>query len=260
MLRIESRRRYLQHLAEKENETREKIRANYPGHHMNYHPPVTWQEMGKIQRQRERARMASPWGPLVLKGADRWRWCEDLDRSGLVVEIENATAHVTGRRTTGYYTDAFQDEAGHGIVLRLPHRRGFLAAVSDPCNPGAARVDMDIADDADTAARWADSAAERYAEREREFSAAYSAGSRWAELKAEVRDERRRTLAIVAAARAKREHLQDGPVWDLVRRTVCSAWESIREARQEQADLIEAHNWRPNLREAFNDAAGEAVA
>jgi hypothetical protein len=51
MLRIESRRRYLQHLAEKANETRARIRANYPGHHPAYLPPVTWQEMGKIVRQ-----------------------------------------------------------------------------------------------------------------------------------------------------------------------------------------------------------------
>ena len=45
----------------------------------------------------------------------RWYWCDDVCNS---------------IRHTGWYCDSFQDSKIRGIVMRLPHNRGFLAGWS----------------------------------------------------------------------------------------------------------------------------------
>ena len=85
----------------------------------------------------------------------RWQWCDDICRD---------------IRHTGWFCDDFQDSKIRGIVMRLPHGRGFLAGWS--MGEGmASEIDGYIYADAIDAARAADSMAETVAENEREYRA-----------------------------------------------------------------------------------------
>ena len=70
---------------------------------------------------------------------------------------------------TGWYTDEHGDgDKIRGIVMRLPHGRGFIAGWT--MGQGMiSTVDYDIYDDIEDAAHIADSMAEIVAEREREY-------------------------------------------------------------------------------------------
>lgn len=82
----------------------------------------------------------------------RWAWCD---------EVCNSIHH------TGWYCDSFQDSKIRGIVMRLPHNRGFLAGWS--MGGGMiSEIEYTIYDDVHDAAYAADSIAEEVAEKERE--------------------------------------------------------------------------------------------
>ena len=83
----------------------------------------------------------------------RWEWCDEICDS---------------IRHTGWYCDSFQDSKIRGIVIRLPHNRGFLAGWS--MGEGMiSGIEYVIYDDEREAAWAADSLAEKTAEKEREF-------------------------------------------------------------------------------------------
>jgi len=82
----------------------------------------------------------------------RWEWCDDA---------------CSSIHHTGWYCDSFQDSKVRGIVMRLPHNRGFLAGWS--IGEGMiSEIKYTIYNDETTAAWAADSIAEEVAERERE--------------------------------------------------------------------------------------------
>lgn len=84
----------------------------------------------------------------------RWEWCD---------EVRDARI-----RHTGWFADEYQDTKVRGLIMRLPHGRGFLAGYSMGENMSSA-VDLDIYETETEAARAADSLAESVAEREREY-------------------------------------------------------------------------------------------
>lgn len=114
----------------------------------------------------------------------RWQWAEDVKDARI--------------RHSGWYSD--EDGVGElirGIVLRLPHGRGFLAGWS--MGEGMASfVEGDIYDDLVEAARAADSIAESTAERERECQAKErereESEEREREIEEEAEEERLRPL------------------------------------------------------------------
>lgn len=70
-------------------------------------------------------------------------------------------------RHTGWFTDDNQDDTTRGVVLRLPHKRGYLIGCSDPWNDGNVIVDKSSFwryDDEIGAAYAADQTAQWYAE------------------------------------------------------------------------------------------------
>lgn len=94
----------------------------------------------------------------------RWQWCDEIKG-----------AHI---RHTGWYADEFGDgDKIRGIVMRLPHGRGFLAGWSMGESMASA-IDGDIYPDEISAACAADSIAEHVAEREREYQAEQDAQDR----------------------------------------------------------------------------------
>ena len=146
----------------------------------------------------------------------RWQWADETEGACI--------------RHTGWFTDP--DGCGdtiRGIVLRLPHGRGFLAGWS--MGEGmASSVDYSpIFDDATDAARCADSMAESAAESEREREELFRAMNS-AEFDAESAAD------TVARAFALRHHERfGGPA------AVYEALEALREARQALADAREAY-------------------
>lgn len=82
----------------------------------------------------------------------RWRWCDDV---------------ATGIRHTGWFLDDYHHEKARGIVLTLPHGRGFLAGWSMG-ESMASEVESYIYESEHEAAHAADRCAELVAERERE--------------------------------------------------------------------------------------------
>lgn len=84
----------------------------------------------------------------------RWQWCDDVS---------------TSIHHTGWFMDERWSDTIRGIVMRLPHGRGFLAGWSMGEHM-ASEVQSDIYQDERDAARVADQLAEQVAEREREFS------------------------------------------------------------------------------------------
>ncbi len=86
----------------------------------------------------------------------RWEWCDEVSGS-----------HI---RHTGWFSDDFQDQTIRGIVMRLPHGRGFLAGWS--MGKGmASNLEYYVWDDAVDCARAADQMADRAAEDQREHEA-----------------------------------------------------------------------------------------
>ena len=128
---------------------------------------------------------------------------------------------------TGWYTDEEgQGELMRGVVLRLPHGRGFLAGWSLG-NGMAATVERSIIDNERDAAYQADRIAELAAEKECEYQAKCRAADRARELVQEIADKEalrdmieegldkidRRTVAVsievLTAAEARLSFLED---------------------------------------------------
>ena len=83
-------------------------------------------------------------------------------------------------RHTGWYIDDMQCHTVCGVVFQISAKHGesrFLAAMADPFNDGAARVDVSTVYDCErSAAYMADGMAESYAEQEREYQESWRAG------------------------------------------------------------------------------------
>ena len=89
------------------------------------------------------------------------------------LRITEANEHLRGTRqarTTGYYADEDGDSTIIPYVVALPHGRGFWPAYGEGASMWGA-VDYDTYATPEEAARAAHDAAERAADREREFRA-----------------------------------------------------------------------------------------
>ena len=85
----------------------------------------------------------------------RWEWCDEV-------------SDVRSIDHTGWFTNEFCDDKIRGLVMRLPHERGFLAGWSMGEHM-ASGVEYTIYDDIVDAAHAADSLAEHMAEKQREY-------------------------------------------------------------------------------------------
>jgi hypothetical protein len=193
---------------------------------------------------------------------DNYAWIENTKSAGLRF-VGYADEICQSIRHKGWYTDEFQDEVLRGAVWQLPARHGiarYIAGYEDPCNKGAAYVDLDIVsekvdrltpkrEDANEeakrqAARNADSLAERIAEREREYNEAWQAGSRWSDLGDEIAKEREFTLALLVESRPERHAKRETAtphICEAIRATVRNAVAHIAEMREKRAELFEQY-------------------
>jgi hypothetical protein len=102
----------------------------------------------------------------------RWEWADEVEDSRI--------------RHTGWFTDDYGDgDTIRGIVMRLPHGRGFLAGWSMGKSM-ASEIDCSVWDDAIDAARDADRMAERAAEQAREDERKYQEEQRREEQAEEI--------------------------------------------------------------------------
>lgn len=257
---------------------RPKLLADYPGaaeSFLDAYAPTDWRTIARENARRRYQKNGPQWGPVFMDGGEPVRFLECVEGSGLVVVADNATERMTGRRTTGYYVDAWQDRSQHGAVLGTrgedvggSPRARYFAAIPDPDNDGAFRVLWRPQATFSEAAAMADSWAERDAESQREYDAAWQAGRRFAEIAEEIAEDRREALQIL---RDRRAASGSPALCAVIRDKVESLVESIREARAARERLAQgdgegAAYWRysfwpgdKRLREAFNDGAGAAV-
>lgn len=149
--------------------------------------------------------------PFLIAGTSRRvRWCERPDSyfrpMGFCDEVIQAETGFRPRDMgEGWYCspDNETGEVARGVVYRLPHGRGFVAGIADPCNDGPAMLAICEAPEssAANAARYADQLAEWYAEAERRYEEGWRDGQTAREA---WRDALGEALAHVQAARTMR--------------------------------------------------------
>lgn len=153
-----------------------------------------------------------------------YRWIENATR-GLGWRLAGYADTLGVADHNGWYCDAHQDALMRGVVYRLPHGR-FVYGYADPNNEDCALIVDQPCDDEKDAARWADSTAEHFAEREREHSELWSAASYAVDT---VRDARTAVLRALEDVRAL--ETCDAPC---IRRTILetftSEWRDYRAA------------------------------
>lgn len=167
----------------------------------------------------------------------RWQWCDTVEG----VRISH----------TGWYTtpDGCGDTI-RGIVLRLPHGRGFLAG-SSMGHAMSSGADRTIYACEREAARAADRMAEREAETEREYQEAWRAGMDAREADGESRDARRQLIALMRDMRAAARNLAGE-----VGAALCTRLrEDVRELVR---DVYRARARRDELRREWRDVRGFA--
>lgn len=178
---------------------------------------------------------------------DAYAWCEDV--AAHFWNVGNA-AEMLGRHYTGWYTedDGMSGEKAVGVVLEAKNEAAgdtgiYHAAILDPVNDGAAMVGLDTFTDANEAAHRADSAAEQYAEGERDYHAAWSAA----------------TLAA-DTIREARKLIEDTEGLDPARPVVQAAKNEASRQLDQAEEAIEHHRWRnPDaFDETFTGETGEA--
>lgn len=172
---------------------------------------------------------------------DRWRWVENASHGlrvvGPVHDIQPEGCYRRPVDHNGWYLDPFgYGETVHGAVLQLPARAGvvrYVPAIADPFNNDCYCCDFrNVTDDLRTAIYAADSMAERYAEREREYQLMEYAKLRAEELREEAKELRAKHSATVADMRALRELAPDAP-------TACTVLrESLRAMRKRAREAL----------------------
>lgn len=222
----------------------------------------------------------------------RWIECPEalgFEFIGFADEIDTSINH----RGWFLYDEGIPGEVARGAVyaLKAGGRMIYLGAILDPHNDdGSALFDWDpvivepiprgeryslqmgcygsapcsraeafewkCEDAKDTAAGYADSFAERYAEQSRDNDSAFQAGCRYSELGDEVKDERRNLLTLLGELKRARTGKYPA-ICDALRGTVRGHLETIRKARAKRAELV--HNASPDYYDTFNDGAGETV-
>ncbi|TIU88860.1 MAG: hypothetical protein E5W06_00395 [Mesorhizobium sp.] len=251
-------------------------KARYP---RGQYAAVTWQPRDDSSRR-----------------AERLAFVEDVAGAGLrfvgKVEADTPRGQIwSDRDSCGWYSDLDQSETIYGVVYQLPGRDGkarFVAgyASDDDCD-GLPTLDLGHIfesdscrgdyygnvqehDDARDAARAADSMAQRAAEQEREYKAAWQAGQRYSELADEIAADRKVALELLSERRAARGNGATFPaICATIRQRVAEIMHGIADARAKREKLAEGDfisDWLPSwnssdkrLQAAFNDGAGQTI-
>jgi hypothetical protein len=226
------------------------------------------------------------------------RWIENPESLGLRF-VCYADEHGRGVNHQGWFLhdDGISGEVARGVVYALPAKRGrarFVYGVADPYNEGPAMIAVETVTAAQgdpvearrrfsisesfsisaqesqdwenesaraDAATWADSLAEEYAERERDYNRAWDAGRDWADLGEIIAETRRRVLEILGERRKVAQ--VDAPnLCQAIRAHVESLLQDRAEAMRKRADLengADGYAWDSAQVAAFNEGAGETV-
>jgi hypothetical protein len=200
------------------------------------------------------------------------RWCEKPADIGLrLVGFADELAPRSVKHS-GWYTseDGINGNNLRGAVYQLPTRNGVVTMVpayveTDGGIEGAAcfaLLDHYVApaaeaDDAKLgAALRADQIAERAADEERAYQAAWQAGAQWAEKQEEIATTRSRVLGLL---RERKAAMRDGTaarhptICDMIRQQALTLREGMQRAR---AEMVELHEGARYNRDAFNEGAG----
>lgn len=149
---------------------------------------------------------------------------------------------------TGWFTDPFgceSDSLARGAVLQLPARDGepqYAPAIADPWNPDAYIVDFySVTDDKSDAASWADSMAERHAERERDYLTQEAARLAVDDAREDVRKARAAARDIIHELRAVNawRNVNAPAICAAVRRDLARHRATVRAAAQRIRTLTE---------------------
>lgn len=242
------------------------------------------ERLKKAESAWSRAYDAARW-PRPLKGASaglgaafspsgypsvRLQWCEDVP-----LRFVGLASDLTRLRHTGYYCDPEGDgELARGVVYQLTAKDGrarYVPAIADPVNSEKdgtgpamlALADIETADDSSEdaaeaarrdAAERADQLAGYYAESEREYQEAYSAGRDAREKAAEALAEGK---AWVAAIRAVRAAFRTRRKAGLVGLAPVDVRAIVRDAIETARDLCESYqDAREKARKAVDDQPG----
>jgi len=173
--------------------------------------------------------------------ADRYRWVENASKG---LRHVGSADDIVKLGHTGWYIDNFQDETVRGEVYQLPAKDGecrFVPAVNDPNNDDCACVDFrSVTDDKEECARWADSMAESWAEREREYQAEESKRIRLEEIEDEIKSTYTGFRKVAREIRANCDRLAGiGVVRELVRKEWARTKAEIHKLRAERERLEE---------------------
>jgi hypothetical protein len=160
---------------------------------------------------------------------ERRRWVENASKGLRVVPASD----IGVIDHNGWYLDDECSETVEGAVLLLPHGR-CVPAIADPWIRDAYLVDFhSVTDDKRDAARWADSMAQQFAEREREYQAGFRALSN-------AQDSLTELLAELCDCRAAHTEYMRKGAWELAERLRGNAHRlvaAIREYRETVAEL-----------------------
>lgn len=199
------------------------------------------------------------YGPRFESGSEKHlRWIENPAECGLR-RVGFADEHCEYIDHRGWYTDddGMNGEVYRGSVYLLPGRNGapvFVYGYDDPCNPGACLLSFDVVygeagyfsayeynnPEFSDAARYADSMAESFAERERDYQRAWRAGRDFEEKGDEIGELRREALAIIRDLKSAGRFATSGDfpaACETLRNRVSEIRERIAELREEREEL-----------------------
>lgn len=174
-------------------------------------------------------------------GYENVRWIENVSEGLRCVGFADKLAGIDHN---GWFTDDDgMGEVLRGIVYQLPARNGaeaFVYGYADPHNDDCALLCFgDIASDKEQAARDADRFAELFAEDERDYQRAWSAGRRYEDLDVEIRDMRKEALAIGTEMRTARKARVTAPtICATLRNQIRALYRRIQKARKDRAELL----------------------
>lgn len=196
--------------------------------------------------------------PAFKSGRTMLHWIEWPEEIGLR-KVGFADKVYKGIEHTGWYTDDDgARETMRGIVYQWPARNGkprFIGGYADPCNTdkdgnGPAALSFETFDDAEWAARHADSVAEYAAEMERDYNRAWQAGQKFSDLGGEITTARQACLALIRETKAACEAItQYAAIKATIRTQVQEYLADIRRARKKRDELESSYG----RESAFND-------
>jgi hypothetical protein len=223
-------------------------------------------------------------------------YVQSIDGAGLrlVGTVEPNGAFFSGDHTLGWYTDPYGDAARDGtglcwgVVYQLPARNGkarFVAGYQFGGFDGGPTLDMSTIyldaggpyngdprdfDAAHDAARSADSMAQHAAEEERDYQAAWQAGSRYADCLTTAAGAKAALRALLIERRTAKSMWQAGAhlstICDAIANKAQALLESMRDAVTEASKLKAGevdpvYFWAGDerLAAAFNEGASASV-